>query len=241
MKAYKSGPNALLEAGNILEVIAIKKDSLKRDLINKEEKVESILSVLDELYPHPKTALNHNNPFELLVSTILSAQCTDVRVNKVTERLFSLYKTPEHFINLGQDALAEHIRECGFFKNKSKNIIKTCEKLKNEYASKVPNTMEELMKLPGVGRKTANVILSNAFGKDAIAVDTHVFRVSRRLGLAFNDTPEKVEEELMMAIPKSKWSLVHHQLIYHGRQVCKARKPKCDICLLRPFCNYGSQ
>jgi endonuclease-3 len=167
---------------------------------------------------------------------MLSAQTTDVTVNKATEVLFKVYNKPEDFAVLSQEELESYIRTCGFYKTKAKNIINTSRKIISEYNGKVPDTLEELTKLPGVGRKTANVVLSNAFGKDAIAVDTHVFRVSNRLGLADAKDVEKTEEHLMKNIPRKYWSRAHHWLIWHGRKVCIARKPKCDICSLKEYC-----
>jgi endonuclease-3 len=210
-------------------------------LMKDKDRVERILDELERMYPNVGTALRYSSPFELLVATILSAQCTDAQVNKVTKRLFAKYNTPQAILELGQQRLAQAVYECGFYRNKSRNIIGACERLVNEYGSKVPDSLEELMTLPGVGRKTANVVLSNAFGKDAIAVDTHVFRVSRRLGLAQAGTPEAVERELMQVVPKDKWSSTHHRLINHGRRICKARKPQCEICPLSPYCRYWNE
>jgi endonuclease-3 len=159
-------------------------------------------------------------------------------VNKVTEQMFKKFKTPEDYASLTPEELGEHIKSCGFYKTKAENIIKTCRMLVEQYNSRVPDTMEELVKLPGVGRKTANVVLSNAFGVDAIAVDTHVFRVSNRLGLANARDVEKTEYDLMENIPKDQWSRAHHWLIYHGRNICSARNPKCDKCPISEYCNY---
>ncbi len=204
--------------------------------MNKEN-IDKILKTLSETYTEAKCALNFTSPYELLVSTILSAQCTDVRVNIVTEELYKEYNTPEKIITLTEEELGEKIRSCGFYKNKSKNILgATSLILEND--GNVPNTMEELIKLPGVGRKTANVVLSNAFGVPAIAVDTHVFRVSNRLGIAKGKTPEQVENELMKNVPRDMWSDTHHYLIWHGRLICKSRKPNCEQCPLAPYCEY---
>lgn len=199
--------------------------------------IEIILKKLEGMYP-TKSALNFSNPFELLIATILSAQCTDKQVNKVTEVLFKKFKSPEDFASLSVDDIADNIKTCGFYRNKAQNIKKTCTMLVGNYGSKVPDSMDELIKLPGVGRKTANVVLSNAFGKDAIAVDTHVFRVSNRLGLADSNDVVKTEYQLMDNIPKDKWSKAHHWLIYHGRNICTARNPKCRICPLAEQCKY---
>ncbi|MBC2581513.1 endonuclease III [Clostridium sp. DJ247] len=206
----------------------------------KKKDTEKIVETLSHTYPDAKCALNFRSPYELLVSTILSAQCTDVRVNQVTEELYKEYNTPEKMITLTEEELGEKIRSCGFYKNKSKNILGATKEILINHEGKVPNTMEELIKLPGVGRKTANVVLSNAFGVPAIAVDTHVFRVSNRLGIAKGNTPEKVENELMKNIARDKWSDTHHYLIWHGRQICKARKPNCEQCPVAPNCEYFS-
>ncbi|MEX1377914.1 MAG: endonuclease III [Eubacteriales bacterium] len=199
---------------------------------------DKILQELEQMYPDARCALNHRTPFELLVATILSAQCTDVRVNIVTSTLFQDYNTPRDFAELKYEELEPMIKSCGVYKNKSRSIINTSRILLEEYSSKVPETMEELIKLPGVGRKTANVVLSNAFHKNAIAVDTHVFRVSNRLGLADAKNVLDTENQLMENIPEEKWSIMHHNLIFHGRQVCAARNPKCEICKLSEYCKY---
>lgn len=206
------------------------------NVINKKNK--EIIDILRRDYFDAKCALNYRNPYELLVATILSAQCTDERVNIVTEKLFQEYNTPEKMIELSEEELGEKIKSCGFYKNKSKNILGATKDILMKYGGEVPKTMEELIKLPGVGRKTANVVLSNAFGVPAIAVDTHVFRVSNRLGLAEGDTPEKVEQQLMKNISRENWSDAHHYIIWHGRKVCKARKPECEICNLKEHCNF---
>ena len=198
-----------------------------------------ILETLSQCYPGAACALIHGNAFELLVATILSAQCTDQRVNIITGRLFQKARTPAELLALGQDRLEEEIRDCGLFHNKAKNILATCQMLLEECGGEVPQSREGLMRLPGVGRKTANVVLSNAFGEPAIAVDTHVFRVANRLGLARAKTPEETEKQLMRRIPRERWSEAHHWLIYHGRQVCHARRPQCEICRLHPYCAYA--
>lgn len=208
-----------------------------KKMLNKKEIIE-VLEILKELYPDAKAELNFSNPFELLIATILSAQCTDVRVNKVTKELFSQYKSPQDYLTLSQDELGEKIRSCGFYNNKSKNIIETCKILVQEYNGQVPNTREKLMTLPGVGRKTANVVLSNAFSVDAIAVDTHVYRVSNRIGLSNSDNVLDTELDLMNNIDKTMWSKAHHLLIFHGRRICKARNPKCEKCPIDKHCIY---
>lgn len=206
-------------------------------ILNKEES-KKVIEILLKTYPDAKAELNFSNPFELLIATILSAQSTDVQVNKITDKLFKELKSPEDYIKLTEEELANRIKSCGFYRNKSKNILATCKILVEKYNSKVPETLEELIKLPGVGRKTANVVISNAFGKDAIAVDTHVFRVSNRIGLANSNNVFDTEKDLMKNIDKSLWSKAHHLLIFHGRRICKARKPLCSKCPLTDYCLY---
>ncbi len=200
--------------------------------------INEILDKLEKLYPDAHCELNHTSAFELLIATILSAQCTDVRVNIVTEKLFEKYNTPEDFAKLSIDEISKEIKSCGLYKSKSEKIKVTAQTLVKEYNGQVPDDLEELTKLPGVGRKTANVVLSNAFGQDAIAVDTHVFRVSNRIGIVDSPTPEKTEFELMKVIPKHRWSHSHHLLIFHGRRMCKARNPECEKCPVKEDCNY---
>ena len=197
---------------------------------------EQQIAILEETYRGVKPALKFRNPFELLIAVILSAQCTDVRVNVVTERLFAKAPTPEAIIGMGLGALEEEIRDCGLFRNKAKNIMAACHLLLQEYGGQVPEDFEALQKLPGVGRKTANVVMSVAFGYPAIAVDTHVFRVANRLKLAAGSTPLEVEKGLQKAIPREKWSAAHHWLIWHGRKLCKARSPLCGECPLQQVC-----
>ena len=203
--------------------------------VTKKIKEEQI-RILGEVYKDTKPALIFRNPFELLIAVILSAQCTDKRVNVTTARLFQKAGTPEAILSLGLAALEEEIRDCGLFRNKAKNIMATCQILCEQYGGEVPADFVKLQELPGVGRKTANVVMSVGFGAPAIAVDTHVFRVSNRLKLAVGDTPLAVEQGLMKAIPKDKWSAAHHWLIWHGRNVCKARKPLCNACPLAGVC-----
>ena len=200
--------------------------------------INKVLDILAETYPDAKCELDYTTPFELLVATILSAQCTDVRVNKVTGEMFKKYNTPEDFAKLSIKEIQEEIKTCGLFRSKAEKIKLTSEQLCNMYNGEVPNTLEELTKLPGVGRKTANVVLSNAFGQDAMAVDTHVFRVSNRIGIVHTTAPEKTEFELMKVLPKKRWSHAHHLIIFHGRRICKARKPECNICPLIKYCDY---
>ncbi len=197
---------------------------------------EKILSELERLYPDAKPALVYSSPYELLVAVILSAQCTDERVNLVTKSLFERYGTPEKMITLSQEELEKRIYSCGFYHNKAAHILSASKDILSRYGGQVPATIGELRTLAGVGRKTANVVYSVAFGGDAIAVDTHVFRVSRRLGLASGNTPEKVENELMKIVPEGKRGKAHHWLIWHGRKVCKSQKPDCGNCTLRSLC-----
>jgi len=202
------------------------------------EKVNNIIRHFEKLYPQAKTALKYSNPFELLIATILSAQTTDRQVNRITQRLFKKYPSPADFARLKPKDLEKEIKECGLYKNKSRNIIATCRLLLEKHSGKVPADFDSLINLPGVGRKTANVVLSNAFGKDAIAVDTHVLRVANRLGLASSDNPMDTEKDLQRSLPKNVWSKAHHWLIYHGRKICTARNPKCDRCSLKGWCSY---
>ena len=203
--------------------------------VTKAIKAEQ-LRILRETYPNAQPALHFATPFELLVAVILSAQCTDARVNIVTSRLFPRANTPEAIAGLGQSQLEEVIHDCGFFRMKAKHIIETCDILLREYGGEVPADFEALQRLPGVGRKTANVVMSVAFHIPAIAVDTHVFRVSNRLHLAVGKTPLEVEKGLQKVIPRADWSDAHHWLILHGRRLCKARKPLCGQCPIAPVC-----
>lgn len=195
-----------------------------------------MLKILEERYRGMETALRYDTPFELLIAVILSAQCTDERVNVITGRMFPALNTPQAILKLSLAELEDRIRDCGLFRSKAKNIMAACAILCERFAGEVPGNMEDLLTLPGVGRKTANVILSHLFDVPAIAVDTHVFRVANRLKLATGDTPRQVEEALMKAIPRGKWSEAHHWLIWHGRKICRARKPDCRSCPLAEFC-----
>jgi endonuclease-3 len=200
-------------------------------------RVRTILKKLDEAYPAATCALHHDNAFQLLISTILSAQCTDERVNKVTAMLFPKYPSPEAFAYANPRELEQDIRPTGFFRNKTKSIMGASKKIVEEFHGQVPKTMEELLTLPGVARKTANVVLGCAFGiASGIVVDTHVQRLAGRLDLTKNTDPKKIEQDLMQIIPKEKWILFSHQLIWHGRRVCQARKPKCIECNLESLC-----
>ncbi|SET32799.1 DNA-(apurinic or apyrimidinic site) lyase /endonuclease III [Natronincola peptidivorans] len=210
---------------------------MKKRMLSKED-VKEALRILAATYPDADTELNFHTPLELLIATILAAQCTDKRVNEITKELFKKFKSAEDYIELTEEELEPWIRSCGFYRNKSKNILQTCRIIVEKYNGEVPKTREELIKLPGVGRKTANVVISNVFGQDAIAVDTHVFRVSNRIGLANAEDVTKTEEQLMKNIPKKKWSEAHHWLIFHGRRICKARRPHCEKCPLTKICLY---
>ena len=197
-----------------------------------------MLKILSIKYEGAKSGLEYESSFELLIAVILSAQCTDVRVNLITQRLFPRWNSPEKILTLQLEQLEELIRDCGLFRAKAKNILETCRLLVEHWHGVVPGTLEELTLLPGVGRKTANVVLSHQFGIPAIAVDTHVFRVSNRTGLALGKTPEQVEQGLMKLIPKQDWSAAHHWLIWHGRKICRARNPLCIECDLAGLCSF---
>jgi|SRR5659263_70018 len=199
--------------------------------------VNEMITLLKKEYPGVKIALHYSDPLELLIATILSAQCTDKQVNGVTKNLFKKYRTLQDYIKTPQEELEKDIYSTGFYRNKAKNIKKLSKLLVNEFDSKVPDTMEALLTLPGVARKTANIVLSGAFGKiDGIAVDTHVKRIAFRLGLTANTNPEKIEKDLMKIIPKNNWDIFTLLLIHHGRKVCNARKPLCGECVLNKLC-----
>lgn len=201
----------------------------------------SVMDALGRAHPDARCPLVFGTPFQLLVATILSAQCTDETVNRVTPRLFSRYRTPADLLTLTEEELGDLIRECGLHRTKARNILAACRILVDEHRGEVPAEREALERLPGVGRKTAGVVLANAFGVPAIAVDTHVFRVARRLGLADADTPAGVERQLMAAIPPELWLAAHHRLIAHGRRVCTARRPRCSDCPVANFCRSGDK
>ena len=192
--------------------------------------VMEVLGELETLYPQAGAELNFTNPFETVIATVLAAQCTDKRVNIVTAKLFPKYPDAKAMAQLTPEELEPMIQECGMFHTKARNIVELCRILVAKYDGRVPDTMEELVQLPGVGRKTANVVLANAFGKPAFAVDTHVFRVSNRIGLAHANNVEQTERQLMEAVPRDRWSHTHHLLIWHGRRCCTARKPACERC-----------
>src|SRR5437868_5695541 len=199
-------------------------------------RARKIIRRLAKEYPDAKCALHHEDPLQLLIATILSAQCTDVRVNLVTPDLFAQFPDAKAFATADPRALEKAIQSTGFFRNKTRNIIACCKQIVEEHSGQVPRTMEELVRLPGVGRKTANVILGNAFEVPGITVDTHVGRLSRRLGLTRHTDPEKVERDLMDLIPRKEWTMFSHRMIFHGRQVCHARKPRCESCVLLSVC-----
>ncbi len=205
------------------------------------ENAEIIYSLLNEMHKRPECELDFATPYQLLVSVILSAQCTDKRVNEVTPALFAVAPTPSAVIALGEERLEEYIHSCGFYHNKAKNIIGASQAIISKFGGEVPRTVEELVTLDGVGRKTANVVYAVAFGGNAIAVDTHVFRVSHRLGLSDAKDPSGVERDLCKGFPEEEWSVLHHLLIHHGRYVCKARNPLCGECLLNEYCRYGKE
>ena len=206
-------------------------------MLNKEQ-IKIVLEKLYEMYPDAECELRHTNAFELLISTVLSAQTTDKKVNQVTEKLYGEFKTPQDFMTLEQEDLELKIKEIGLYKSKSKHILSLCKSLMENFNSTVPCTMEELISLDGVGRKTANVVLSNAFNVPAFAVDTHVFRVANRIGLSNGKDVITVENQLMKKVPKSLWILSHHTLIFHGRRLCKARKPLCQECGINHICKF---
>ena len=203
------------------------------------KKGPAILDILDKIYPKAKISLDFNNPLELLVATVLSAQCTDVRVNQVTKKLFKKYQTAADYANAPPEELEEDIRPTGFFRNKAKSLKNCGAALVEKHQAEVPDNLKELVKLPGIGRKTANAILGTAFDTPGVVVDTHVGRISQRLGLTQQRDPVKIEFDLMELIPQEKWTLFSHQLIQHGRRVCKARKPTCTECPLLEHCDHG--
>jgi endonuclease-3 len=211
---------------------------IKTTLNKHKARSVKIQRILKKTYPEVKTQLRHANPFQLLVATILSAQCTDKQVNSVTTDLFNRLKTPRDFASVPNQALEELIRPTGYFRNKAKNIKNCSKSLLEKYDGQVPQTLDELVKLPGVGRKTANVVLGSAFNIPGIVVDTHVARISKRLGLTESNNPVKIEYDLMEIIPRENWNLFSLQLIYFGRAICKARKPLCSTCPIYNLCDF---
>lgn len=204
--------------------------------MKKTEVVTKVLDILQRQYPDARVTLDFKDPLQLLTATILAAQCTDERVNTVTKDLFKKYRNAADFAQTDLHTLEEEIRPTGFFHNKAKSIIGCCQTLVKKFKGQVPQTLEELTSLPGVGRKTANILLGNAFGQQAIAVDTHVKRVTHRLGWAKSDDPDKIELELMEVIAQERWTIACHQLVFHGRNICVAKKPKCSICPVTKLC-----
>lgn len=215
---------------------------MKRNTIQKhdDEWFEKVLNGLSQQHPDAKPELNFRNPYELLIATILSAQCTDKQVNRVTPALFDAYPTPEALASAEPEDVEPYIHSCGFYHNKAKNIVMACRNIVEQFGGNVPDNREGLESLAGVGRKTANVVLSNAFGVPAIAVDTHVFRVANRIGLVNAGNVEETERQLMSSIPNDKWSIAHHWLIFHGRRVCGARKPDCGACIISELCDFNN-
>jgi endonuclease-3 len=204
---------------------------------DRRQRLAVILAILHQTYPDARCALDFSNPLELLIATILSAQCTDERVNQVTRRLFKKYRTAADYASADPDELAHDVRSTGFYRQKARSIQRCCDMLLSRYQGAVPDTMEALVRLPGVGRKTANVILGNAFQRpQGIAVDTHVKRLAQRLGLTTETIPDKIEQELMQLVPQESWTLLSHLLIFHGRVLCKARAPNCQTCPVQHLC-----
>jgi endonuclease III len=205
--------------------------------MEKKERTKKIIDILKQLYPHSRTALKFHNPLEILVATILSAQCTDKKVNEVTPKLFQKYSKAEDFANANTNELEQEIRSTGFYRNKAKNIQAASEKIVKDFSGKVPSTMDELLTLPGVARKTANIVLSSGFNKaEGIAVDTHVKRLAGRLGLSQEKNPDKIEQDLISLVPKKEWLHFNYMLVSHGRKICQARKPLCGECPLNHLC-----
>jgi endonuclease-3 len=217
-----------------VEAVIVKKPEI---YLEPKARALKVIELLEREHSDAKIALHYNNPLELLVATILSAQCTDERINMVTKALFKKYTKAEDYANADLKELEQDIKSTGFYRNKAKNLKKCCQLLVEKYNSQVPKTMEELIELSGVARKTANIVLTNAFGVvEGVAVDTHVRRLAQRLGLSGNDDPDKIEKDLMRIIPKDKWMRITDLLIFHGRRVCTAKRPNCAACVLNKFC-----
>jgi endonuclease-3 len=219
----------------------IQEENMKKDFEYNQKRVKEIIKILSKEIPDSRIALRFSNPLELLIATILSAQCTDVKVNQVTADLFKKYRTAKDYAESNLAKLEEEIRPTGFYRNKARSVQKCCQELVKRFGGQVPKTLKELVTLPGVGRKTANVILGNTFGTPGIVVDTHVHRVSQRIGLTKNNDPVKIEFDLMEIIPKEEWTHFSNLLIWHGRRTCVAQKPLCAICPVRKLCDYGSK
>lgn len=203
-----------------------------------KKKVESILDLFEAEYGEAECTLDYKNPLHLMIATQLAAQCTDARVNKVTPALYSRYSTAEDFMNADREVLERLIHSTGFFRNKAKNIIACCTMLVEEFNSEIPKNMDDMLRLPGVGRKTANLVLGDSFGIPGLVIDTHAGRLSRRLGFTKETDPTKVEKDLMKIIPEDKWIILGHWFVEHGRAVCKSRNPKCENCMFAPMCEY---
>lgn len=209
--------------------------------MTKKERVAELRPLLDAAYPRVKCSLNYSTPVEMLIATQMSAQCTDARVNIVTETLFKKYRSVEDFANADYEELCEDIKSAGFYRNKAKNIIACCKRLIDVYGGEVPDTMEDLLTLPGTGRKTANLVLGDIFGKPAVVVDTHCMRLAKRIGLTTSTDPAKIEMELKKIVPEDYQLRLCHQFVYHGRAVCTARKPKCEICPIASVCKSAGK
>jgi endonuclease-3 len=219
----------------------VKQEEAMKKQEDLKNRVKEIIKILSKEIPDSRIALKFSSPLELLIATILSAQCTDVKVNQVTADLFKRYRSSKDYAESNLAKLEEEIRPTGFYRNKARSIQKCCQELVKRFGGDVPRTLEELVTLPGVGRKTANVILGNTFGIPGIVVDTHVSRVSQRIGLTKNDDPVKIEFDLMEMIPKEEWTHFSNLLVWHGRRTCLARKPLCEMCPIRKWCDYGSK
>ncbi|HHV28715.1 endonuclease III [Acetivibrio mesophilus] len=209
--------------------------------MDRRKRVKEIIKVFNQLYKDAQCTLDYEDPLQLLISTQLAAQCTDARVNIVAKTLFKKYKNAHDFANADLKELEQDIKPTGFYHNKAKNIKETCRIIIEKYGGQVPGNMEDLLTLPGVGRKTANLVLGDIFGIPGIVVDTHAKRLSNRIGLSSSSDPKKIEFELMEVVPEESWSVFCHQMVYHGRAVCKARKPECDKCEIIDFCDYGKE
>ncbi|MCX7771515.1 MAG: endonuclease III [Clostridia bacterium] len=209
--------------------------------MRKKEKAKAIFDTLELLYPDADCSLDYMDPLQLLIATQLAAQCTDARVNIVTKELFQKYRTVEDYAGASLEELEQDIKPTGFYHNKARNIKECCIKLLKDYNGQIPGTMEELTSLPGVGRKTANVMLSTIFHKPGVIVDTHCTRLSNRLGLTKSENPDIIEQDIMKLLPQKRWAKFSHNLVYHGRAICQARTPKCEVCSILPYCDYGKK
>ena len=209
--------------------------------LTKKQKVKEIIRIFDELYPEAGCSLEYKDPLQLLIATQLAAQCTDARVNTVTPHLFQKYRNVYDFAGADLHELEEEIKSTGFYHNKARNIINCCRMIVEEFNGRIPENLDDMLKLPGVGRKTANLVLGDIFGIPGIVVDTHAGRLSNRIGLARSEDPKAIEFDLMKVVPREVWGKFCHQLVFHGRAVCNARKPKCAVCRIRDFCAYGQK